>query len=103
MTDGYTTGNGLGLGLSGSKRLVNDFDIYSRLAKVRESRSCGGNTDAQPCLGCDDDSSQVGEARRAAMDVASQAELSPVDAGKLSIITNELATNILKHARTARC
>lgn len=30
MTDGYTTGNGLGLGLSGSKRLVNEFDIWSR-------------------------------------------------------------------------
>jgi serine/threonine-protein kinase RsbT len=30
MTDGYTTGNGLGLGLSGSKRLVNDFDIFSK-------------------------------------------------------------------------
>jgi serine/threonine-protein kinase RsbT len=30
MTDGYTTGNGLGLGLSGSKRLVNDFEIDSR-------------------------------------------------------------------------
>src|SRR5512135_255336 len=30
MTDGYTTGNGLGLGLSGSKRLVNDFDIQSK-------------------------------------------------------------------------
>ncbi len=30
MTDGFTTGNGLGLGLSGSKRLVNDFDIQSK-------------------------------------------------------------------------
>lgn len=29
MRDGYTTGNGLGLGLSGSKRLVNDFEIHS--------------------------------------------------------------------------
>ena len=33
MTDGYTTGNGLGLGLSGSKRLVNDFEIDSRLGE----------------------------------------------------------------------
>jgi serine/threonine-protein kinase RsbT len=33
MTDGYTTGNGLGLGLSGSKRLVNDFDISSKLGE----------------------------------------------------------------------
>lgn len=27
MTDGYTTGGGLGLGLGGAKRLVNQFDI----------------------------------------------------------------------------
>lgn len=29
MSDGYTTGSGMGLGLPGSKRLVNDFDIES--------------------------------------------------------------------------
>lgn len=29
MTDGYTSGNGLGLGLSGAKRLCNEFDIES--------------------------------------------------------------------------
>jgi serine/threonine-protein kinase RsbT len=29
MTDGYTTGGGLGLGLSGAKRLSNEFDIQS--------------------------------------------------------------------------
>ena len=29
MTDGYTSGHGLGLGLSGAKRLVNEFDITS--------------------------------------------------------------------------
>ena len=29
MTDGYTTSGGLGLGLSGSKRLVNEFEIRS--------------------------------------------------------------------------
>ncbi|SBT53832.1 anti-sigma regulatory factor [Micromonospora narathiwatensis] len=27
FTDGYTTGSGLGLGLSGARRLVDDFDI----------------------------------------------------------------------------
>ena len=27
MTDGWTSGKGLGLGLSGAKRLVNEFDI----------------------------------------------------------------------------
>jgi serine/threonine-protein kinase RsbT len=30
MRDGYTTGGGLGLGLSGAKRLANEFDIYSK-------------------------------------------------------------------------
>jgi serine/threonine-protein kinase RsbT len=29
LKDGYTTGGGLGLGLSGSKRLCNEFDISS--------------------------------------------------------------------------
>jgi serine/threonine-protein kinase RsbT len=30
MRDGYTTSGGLGLGLSGARRLSNDFDIQSR-------------------------------------------------------------------------
>ncbi|MEJ8813030.1 anti-sigma regulatory factor [Variovorax ureilyticus] len=29
LTDGYTSGSGMGLGLPGSKRLVNDFEIDS--------------------------------------------------------------------------
>ena len=29
MTDGWTSGSGMGLGLSGAKRLVNDFSIES--------------------------------------------------------------------------
>ena len=30
MTDGWTSGGGLGLGLSGAKRLVNEFEIDTR-------------------------------------------------------------------------
>ena len=33
LTDGYTTGSGLGLGLSGAKRLSNEFDIDSAPGK----------------------------------------------------------------------
>jgi serine/threonine-protein kinase RsbT len=33
MTDGWTSGKGLGLGLSGAKRLVNDFQIESNPGK----------------------------------------------------------------------
>ncbi len=31
MTDGWTSGNGMGMGLSGAKRLVNEFDIDTRV------------------------------------------------------------------------
>lgn len=30
LQDGFTTGNGLGLGLGGTRRLVNEFKIYSQ-------------------------------------------------------------------------
>lgn len=33
MKDGYTTGSGLGLGLGGSKRLSNEFEIESKAGK----------------------------------------------------------------------
>lgn len=33
LRDGYTTGGGMGLGLGGSKRLVNDFHIESEPGK----------------------------------------------------------------------
>jgi serine/threonine-protein kinase RsbT len=33
LTDGYTSGSGLGLGLSGAKRLSNEFDIKSVLGE----------------------------------------------------------------------
>lgn len=41
LRDGYTTGGGLGLGLGGAKRLVNEFEIESRLrtgTRVRVAR-----------------------------------------------------------------
>jgi serine/threonine-protein kinase RsbT len=33
LKDGYTTGSGMGLGLGGSKRLVNEFRIESEVGK----------------------------------------------------------------------
>ena len=33
LTDGYTTGGGLGLGLPGARRLVDDFDIQTAPGK----------------------------------------------------------------------
>jgi serine/threonine-protein kinase RsbT len=33
MTDGFTTGKGMGLGLGGAKRLVNNFEIVSTVGQ----------------------------------------------------------------------
>jgi serine/threonine-protein kinase RsbT len=33
LTDGYTTGSGLGLGLSGSRRLMDEFDIATKIGE----------------------------------------------------------------------
>ena len=33
MTDGWTSGNGLGMGLTGTKRLVNEFEIDTVVGK----------------------------------------------------------------------
>ena len=33
LTDGYSSGTGLGLGLSGSRRLVNEFDLRSKVGE----------------------------------------------------------------------
>lgn len=33
LTDGFTTGGGLGMGLGGARRLVNEFKITSRLGE----------------------------------------------------------------------
>ena len=33
LTDGYTTGGGLGMGLSGAKRLMTEFQIESEVGK----------------------------------------------------------------------
>lgn len=33
LTDGWTSGDGLGMGLSGARRLVNDFHIDSRVGE----------------------------------------------------------------------
>ena len=33
LRDGFTTGSGLGLGLGGAKRLVNEFEIHSQVGE----------------------------------------------------------------------
>ncbi len=44
------------------------------------------------------DTSQIGEARRAATRLAEDLQFNPTDAGRVSIIATELATNLVRHA-----
>lgn len=46
------------------------------------------------------DSSQIGEARRIATRAAHGAGLADVDCGRVSIVASELATNVIRHARS---
>lgn len=40
LTDGYTTGGGMGLGLSGAKRLADEFDLESAPGQGTTVRIC---------------------------------------------------------------
>jgi anti-sigma regulatory factor (Ser/Thr protein kinase) len=47
-----------------------------------------------------EDSSQIGHARRVALKEATRAGFDETDAARVALIATELATNVLKHART---
>ncbi|MDR6642883.1 anti-sigma regulatory factor (Ser/Thr protein kinase) [Luteibacter sp. 1214] len=55
----------------------------------------GGLTDVVPV----EETSQIGQARRVAQQIATQAGFDATDAGRVALIATELATNVLKHAR----
>ena len=46
-----------------------------------------------------EDATQIGHARRMAQQVATTAGFDATDAGRVALVTTELATNVLKHAR----
>lgn len=46
-----------------------------------------------------DDSTRVGEARRLAVKLASEAAMTEVEAGRVALVVTELATNLVRHAR----
>jgi serine/threonine-protein kinase RsbT len=44
MQDGYSTGHGLGLGLPGSRRLMDEFEIVSEVGKGTRIKMCKWKT-----------------------------------------------------------
>ena len=65
LTDGYTTGGGLGLGLGGARRLSNEFEIDSAPGRghARHASRAGGELE-RPRARRSPTRAQVGEARR---------------------------------------
>lgn len=48
------------------------------------------------------ESSQIGEARRAAVEIANDLEFNDVAVGRVALVATELATNLAKHAKEGR-
>src|SRR5687767_2166116 len=70
-------------------------------ARALASRSRAG-TSMISKLHAIDDRSQIGEARRAAIDLAARLGFDEVARGKIALSVTEAATNILKHAGHGR-
>ena len=71
MTDGWTSGSGLGLGLSGAKRLVNEFDIETGRWRGHPRHDHALEVTLAPQVRIAvSDASEAGEARRAATRMA---------------------------------
>ena len=102
LTDGWTSGSGLGLGLSGSKRLVNEFDIRTarRRRHLRDDHALeviGVHAASRFPIS---DASQVGEARRARGCgwPPMRASTRRAAAGWRIVVT-ELGNNLVRHAQ----
>ena len=100
MTDGWTSGTGLGLGLSGAKRLVNEFDIetagpghprHHHALEVTPRRRSGSRS-RRPAR----------SARCGARHADGEGRADEHARGEVAIVATELATNLARHARDGR-
>lgn len=105
LTDGWTSGTGMGLGLSGSRRLVDAFEIDS----APRARHAGG--DHQMGVGFIgqatrvipvEEATRVGQVRREARALAACAGFGELDAGRVTLAATEVATNVLRHGGGGR-
>ena len=99
-----------GLGLTGARRLVNDFDIESRVGQrhAGHHRALELNSEAARARRAQRrtviaDDSQIGEARReCATHRRDAAGLDANGRGRVAIVATELATNLFRHGGGGR-
>ena len=107
LADGWSSGTGLGLGLGGAKRLVDQFDLDTEVGRgTDDHRRQVGPMTAAGCLPVTEDVAWVriedgtahGQARRAAAGLAARLGFGEVRAAEIGLAVTELETNLAKHA-----
>ena len=112
LTDGYTTGGGLGLGLSGARRLVDEFDIDTavgagyehhrdQVVPMSEHGRRQRRYPTAPRRGVwfrVEEASAACGVRRAAERLAVELGMPERRIADLAIVAAELASNLVKHA-----
>ncbi len=105
LTDGWTSGNGLGMGLSGAKRLVNEFEIESRVGRgdTRLDRAVEMKCRCCTAFLCKDGTRSAraapsATARRDSQHLAAELNLDETSSAQVGVVVTELATNVLRHA-----
>ena len=103
MQEGYSTSKGLGLGLPGSRRLMDDIEIRSQVGEgttVVVKNGGGVKVASSPaCRLKVSHLSDASEARRMLKDMAGILGFAAKEIGDLAIVVTELVTNIVIHAR----
>ena len=105
MTDGWTSGSGLGTGLTGAKRLVDEFELDSTVGagtRITITRWTRTFRKRHPVL-LIEDNSQIGHARRVAQRLAEQHDFDTTDAGRVALLATELGSNAPSTPGAANC
>ncbi len=99
LTDGYTTGGGLGLGLSGARRLCDEFEIDFPFEQGTRVTVVAGSLSERPRRGRLElhDSSHVSQSRIGVQAMANDLGFNDTVAGKAAIAVTEVGTNLLRH------
>ena len=99
LRDGYTSKSGMGLGLSGSKRLMHEFDIVLRPRRGhhRHGDAMEMRRPTRLVTVTAGDDSQTGTARRQALSLAGDLDFDELHCGRLGIVVTELSRNLCLH------
>ena len=97
MTDGWTSGGGLGMGLSRGQTSRERLRNRKRAGSGHSRHGCAMEVGMQLICAVNG-SADVGAARRHAQALATANGFDEVEAGRIALISTELANNLVRHA-----